>query len=98
MVTSLDVNMDVGIGDNKHRQPGETPEQKDSERERGKSLLPFSRVQKIIKADKVRLLDEFFDSQSVFDARIPPIGHPSCGQGSNAVDINRGGRIYQTDK
>lgn len=45
-----------GAQPEKKKKPRERKEQVALEREGGKSLFPFSRVQKIIKADKVRSL------------------------------------------
>lgn len=45
--------IDAGIRDDQAAQPEEKRGREELERERGKSLLPISRVQKIIKADKV---------------------------------------------
>jgi hypothetical protein len=93
-----EVSVSAGIGDDKvepSTQSDEKQERKELEREGGKSLLPFSRVQKIIKADKVRLLSRLVGPLPFFDH---PIGHPSRSKGSDPVDINCDGGGYQKNK
>ena len=59
-------------------------------REEGKSLLPFSRVQKIIKADKVSLV--LFNSQGLTFAT----GYTNNGTRSHASHFTCDRRIHQT--
>jgi len=59
--------------------------------EPGKSLLPFSRVQKIIKVDKVSSLRcvSWIDLKRL-------TGHSYGGKRGYILDINRDGRVHQT--
>jgi hypothetical protein len=60
-------------------------------RESGKSLLPISRVQKIMKADKVRAPSRSTRAV-VFD---PASGVTYCREGGRISHIISNGRIYQ---
>ena len=61
-------------------------------REPGKTLLPISRVQKIIKADKAFLLG--LSSVTLINHRST--GNTHCREGCDLFDIPSNGRIHQT--
>ena len=62
-------------------------------RETGKSLLPTSRVQKIIKADKVRSLVLAHRMQVIIIDVISGVTH--CCKGGRVSHIISNGRVYQ---
>ncbi|SRR5216683_3102340 len=62
-------------------------------RETGKSLLPISRVQKIIKADKVRSLVLAHRMQGIIIDVVSGVTH--CCKGGRVSHIISNGRVYQ---
>lgn len=59
-------------------------------REEGKSLLPFSRVQKIIKADKVRRIDRRIVRQLTKN-----LGNPNNRKRCDILDLTRDRGVHQ---
>ena len=63
-------------------------------RDQGKSLLPFSRVQKIMKVDKVRYSHMMTVATRPIDHRVAP-GIANCSKGGRVPHLNSYGGIYQ---